>query len=332
MIEPFEFSEIDDQNRIFTQYPILKINNSPAFYIILRGIIGTIYIKQTFREIKFQQTRDFLNPIEKQTIVNGEDSKSDTPIDDDLKIEISNLLEILKTKCKSDLEILPKYISDTFTLKDLSDVLSDKKVIYRNKNFFESLNNEFSNFYFHTSKENHTVAFLHLYRILEFISYSFPVMYAASTKDFSKSFDILKTLFSGDKDKGELKVFKDFIEVVMSVEKEYKRLSIDINIVSDLEEYNERIYNTIIKICDKGIFEESKNIKNSKISIKFPEFSSFIITIRNRFFHLKNSQDNNIQSVDIVDSDFFFSLINNKCAYFLSLVTFVVIKKSYFQK
>ena len=332
MIEPFEFSEIDEQDRIFTKYPNLKINNSPAFYLILRGIIGNIQIKQTFREITFQQTRDFLNPVEKPVSIPGEENKNETPIEEGLKTEISNLLEVLKTKCKSNLEILPKYISDTFSLKDLSDVLSDRKAIHRNKNFFESLNNEFSNFYYHTSKENHTVAFLHLYRILEFVSYSFPVMYAASTKDFSKSFDILKTLFSGDKDKGELKVFKDFIEIVMSVEKDYKRLSIDINIISDLEEYNERIYNTILNICDKSIFEEPRNTKNSKISIKFSEFSSFIITVRNRFFHLKNSQDNNIQSVDIVDSDFFFSLINRKCAYFLSLVTLVVIKRSYFQK
>ena len=332
MIEPFEFSEIDEQDKIFIQYPSLKINNSPAFYLILRGIIGNINIKQTFRECTFQQTRDFLNPLEETTLIEDDEEKTAIIIPDDLKAEIANILGILQTKCKSDLEILPKYISDTFSLKDLSDVLLDRDIIYRNKYFFESLNNEFSNFYYHTSKENHTVAFLHLYRVLEFISYSFPVMYAASTKDFSKSFDILKTLFSGDKDKSELKVFKDFIEIVMGVEKDYESLSIDINIFSDFEEYKERIYKTIFSICDKNIFEESKNIKYSRLSIKFPEFSSFIITIRNRFFHLKNSQDNNIKSVDIVDSDFFFSLINPKCAYFLSLVTLVVIKKSHFQK
>ena len=97
-------------------------------------------------------------------------------------------------------------------------------------------------------------------------------------------------------------------------------------------EANQRIYKTILHICDKNTFDEPRNAENSRISIKFSEFSSFIITIRNRFFHLKNSQDNNIQSVDIVDSDHFFSLINRKCAYFLSLVTLVVIKNSYFQK
>lgn len=332
MIELFEYSEIDENDRIFEQYPALKINNSPHFYLILRGIVGNIKIKQTFREVTFNQERDFLNPVERSLNFIERENEDKIFIEEDLKSEIKSLLEILKTKCKSNLEILPKYISDTFSLKDLSDVLLDRKTINRNKDFFETLNNEFCNFYYNTSKENHTIAFLHLYRILEYISYSFPVMYAASTTDFSESFDVLKTLFSGDKDKGELKVFKDFIEIVMSSEKEYQRLTIDINIVSNSEDYNKKIYSTIIKICDKSFFDETKNTENSKISIKFTEFSSFIITIRNRFFHLKNSQSNNIHSADIVDSDFFFGLINHKCAYFLSLVTLSVIKKSYFQK
>lgn len=332
MLNPFEFSEIDDNDRIFNEYPLLRVKNSPAFYLILRGIVGNLQLKQTFREITFKQNVDYLNPLSNPNNQIVHEIHDVGVVEDNLKERLSNLITILKTKCKSDLEILPKYISDTFSLKDLNDVLSDRMILNRNKLFFETLNNEYCNFYFHTSKGNHTVAFLHLYRILEFISYSFPVMYVASTKDFSKSFDILKTLFSGDKDKGELKVFKDFIEVVMSVEKDYERLSIDIDIISDLQEYNERIYNTILSVCDKDIFENAKNVKDSRISIKFSQFSSFIITIRNRFFHLKNSQDSNIKSVDIVDSDFFFSLINYKCAYFLSLVTLVVIKKSYFQK
>lgn len=332
MIEPFEFSEIDDQDKIFSQYPNLKINNSPAFYLILRGMVGTIQLKQTFRDKKFNQTTNYLNPIENSIELIQEDFNDSINIEPELKIGLLNIIQILKIKCKSNLEILPGYISETYSLQDISDILSNPQIINRNKNFFESLNNEFSNFYYHTAKENHTVAFLHLYRILEYISYTFPVMYSTTTKDFSKSFDILKTLFTGEKDKGELKVFKDFIEIVMSLEKDYKRLTIDINILSDLNEYNKRIYDTIIKICDANFFEQAKNVENSKLSIKFQEFSSFIITIRNRFFHLKNSQDNNIKSIDIVDSDLFFSLLNHKCAYFLSLVTLVVINKSCFHK
>lgn len=330
MLKPFEFSEIYEEDWIFGRYPNLKISNSPAFYLILRGIVGNIRIKQTFRSSTFDQKDNFLEPSQ-----NGKGTEAKvhpTNLDNDLKIEIANLLEILKPRCQSNLNTLPKYISDTFSLQDLSEVLEKKEVVQKNRVFFESLNNEFCNFYYNTYKENHTVAFLHLYRVLEYVSYTFPVIYASSTRDFSKSFAMLKSLFNGEKDQGELRVFKQFIRNVISIEKDYDRLSIDIDIISDLDEYNERIYQSLLDICDKHIFEESRLEKNKRISIKFSEFSSFIITIRNRFFHLKNSQGNNLKSVDIVDSDHFFQLINRKCAYFLSLVTIVVIEKSYFQK
>ena len=247
-------------------------------------------------------------------------------IDEDLKFEIGNLIHLLQSK--SELTKLEKYFGDDFNLEDLSRLLEDRQLTFRNKIFYDNLNNEFLNFHYNTYKNNHTVAFLHLYRILEYTSYTFPLLYAVSTKDFSNSFESLRVLFSGDKDKGELKVYKDFITEIFGKDKYYSRISIDINITSDLPEYNERIYNTLIKICDKDIFEFSKNSEFSKIAIKFTEFSSFIITVRNRFFHLKNSQSNNMHSIDIVDSEHFFKLINRKCAYFISLVTLEIIQKS----
>ena len=331
MLDLFEFIETNENEDIFVQFPNLKMNNSPAFYIILRGITGNIMLKQTFRDETFVQDQDLLNPKHKSIVSNNEIEKEDMTIEPELILGLCDLLDVLKTKCKSDLNVIPRYISDTFTLQDLSEVLSNHKLIHKNKVFFDSLNNEFCNHYYHSYKSNHTVAFLHLYRILEYVSYAFPVMYASSTGDFSKSFESLKSLFTGEKDQGELKVFKYFIKNIMSVERDFERLSIEIDIVSPLEEYNERIYITIIGICDKTIFNESENKLNSKLSIKFSEFSTFIITVRNRFFHLKNSVDNNIQSIDIVDSDYFFSLLNSKCAYFISLITLEVIKKSLFQ-
>ena len=257
MPDPFEFSEIDEYDRIFRDYPILKIGNSPAFYLILRGIIGNIKIRQTFRGKQFSQVRNLLVPQELPYIAEMGEKITKQPIPEELKSGILGVLDILKTRCKSNLEVLPQYISDSFTLKDLSDVLLNKEVIHRNKNFFDSLNNEYCNYYYHTDRDSHTVAFLHLYRVLEYISYTFPVMYASSTKDFSQSFELLKTLFSGEKDKGELKVFKDFIKKIISNERAYRNLSIDIDIVSDLEEYNTRIYKTLLTICGAEVFDEA---------------------------------------------------------------------------
>lgn len=316
---------------IFKKYPNLNITinkNTPSYYIILRGLIGNLKIKQNFRnEIFIQNTNyfDVFNLDITEEVLEEEEIVK-VQIDKNLGLEIANLINLLKSK--SDFIKLEKYFEEDFTLSDLSTLLKDRLLTFRNKDFYDNLNNEFLNFHYNTYKENHTIAFLHLYRILEYTSYTFPLLYAVSTKDFSSSFESLKTLFSGDKDKGELKVYKDFINEIFGKDKYYSRISIDINITSDLPEYNQRIYNTLIKICDKEIFDLNKNQKFSKLAIKFTEFSSFIITVRNRFFHLKNSQSNNIHSIDIVDSEHFFKLINGKCAYFISMITLEIIQKS----
>lgn len=47
---------------------------------------------------------------------------------------------------------------------------------------------------------------------------------------------------------------------------------------------------------------------------------SFIINVRNRFFHNLNSSANNIESNRIVDSDEFFSFINPMAMHWVSMV------------
>jgi hypothetical protein len=332
MAELFEVNENDLNDSVFKKYPNLNITENksrPSYYIILRGLVGNLEIKQNFRNETFFQNIDYLDTKYSNLIYSEEhnyDEFEKKEIENELKIEIGNLIQQLKYK--SNLIKLEKYFGEDFTLEDLSILLKDKQLTFRNKFFFDNLNNEFLNFHYNTFKSNHTIAFLHLYRILEYTSYTFPLLYAVSTKDFSNSFESLKVLFSGEKDKGELKVYKDFINEIFGKSKYYGRITIDIDIISDLPEYNERIYKTLLKICDSDIFDLDKNSENSKVAIRFTEFSSFIITVRNRFFHLKNSQSNNIHSIDIVDSEHFFKLINRKCAYFISLITFEIIQKS----
>jgi hypothetical protein len=328
MSELFDIVEDDNVNdTAIVSFPNLKIKpNTPSYYIILRGIVGNLKVTQKFRDETFTQNIDYLN-TKKYYLDNSQENQVQVDqIDEELKIGISNL--ILSLKSKSSFIKLQKYFEEDFSLEDLSILLKDRELSHRNKGFFDNLNNEFLNFYYNTHNKNHTLAFLHLYRILEYTSYTFPLLYALSTKDFSNSFDSLKILFSGEKNKGELQVYKEFIKEIFGKKIFYEKMTIDIDITSELSEYNERIYKTLLKICDDSLFELHKNQDNSRVAIKFTEFSSFIITIRNRFFHLKNSQSNNMHSIDIVDSEHFFELINKKCAYFLSLVTFEIIKKS----
>jgi len=344
-LDVFKVYDIYEDDPIFRKYSNLKISNiTPSYYLILRSIVGNIKLEQVFRNDIFEQNIDYLdtasNPLASNMLSNSnEDVDVDvdvepnehnkTEIDKEKNLSLNNIIHLLSNK--TSFIKLQKYLED-LNLEDLNELIIDRKISFRNKAFYDNLANEFFNFYYFTYKENHTIAYLHLYRILEYISYTFPLLYSLKTKDFSKSFDSLRTLFSGEKDKGELKVFKDFIVEIFSKEKNYERMTIDINIISNSDEYNEKIFKTLKNICSKDIFDSTYEVENSKLSVKFTEFSSFIITIRNRFFHLKNSQASNIHSIDIIDSEHFFSLINKKCAYFISLLTFEIIAKSSFNK
>ena len=192
LLELFEVSEINVNDSSFKKFSNLNIEenkNIPSYYIILRGLVGNLKIKQIFRNEIFVQEINYFNPysIELNNIDSIEDENvEEIEIDEDLKFEIGNLIHLLQSK--SELTKLEKYFGDDFNLEDLSRLLEDRQLTFRNKIFYDNLNNEFLNFHYNTYKNNHTVAFLHLYRILEYTSYTFPLLYAVSTKDFSNSF------------------------------------------------------------------------------------------------------------------------------------------------
>lgn len=185
---------------------------------------------------------------------------------------------------------------------------------------------EVSQFILHNERGSYTSAFIYIYRILEKISYAFPLIYASKSQDFLSSFNQLKELMVGDKEKKELGFFKVFIDML------YKGnvisdTSIDIYIRTDDSTVQEQMYKILKDISGNSVMHED-SIEFEKFSIKFCEMGSFIINIRNRFFHNLNSSSNNIQSHKIVDSDEFFSFINPMAMHWISLVFLEVITYS----
>ena len=59
-------------------------------------------------------------------------------------------------------------------------------------------------------------SFVHIYRALEFMSYSFPLIYASKSMDYRGSYGNLKKFMSGDSD-GELKFFKIFLKELFKI-------------------------------------------------------------------------------------------------------------------
>ena len=87
-------------------------------------------------------------------------------------------------------------------------------------------------------------------------------------------------------------------------------------------------FNAIKKACPENLFDSNDTEEPRKIAIKFSEYSSFIINVRNRFFHLFNSGQPNLQSDEILDADFFFSMINKQSVNWLSVILLEVLSFS----
>ena len=152
-------------------------------------------------------------------------------------------------------------------------LLKDRKndFVYRN------ILNELSQ-YFVSSKTSPMEGFIHLYRMLEFMSYCFPLMYASTTMDYKGSFSALQSYLKGDT-KGELGFFKKFIDVLFKDEPLVLKYSysqyVDVDDISMVEK-------DLKQILKNGTFDISGNT----ISFEFCEVVDIFITIRNRYFHM----------------------------------------------
>ena len=128
---------------------------------------------------------------------------------------------------------------------------------------------------------------------------------------------------SGNKDTGELGFFKSFIKTVYKDDPIFES-SVDFPILLDTESEQKKAFDLLKGLCKGDMIADSTD--NPRVlSIKYTEVGSFIITIRNRFFHYMNGGAKNIESSSIADIDILFSLINKRCLYWFSTVFLAVI-------
>lgn len=296
MMKPFEYIEVLEASKFNTDTSVFDLTaTSTPKVALLRGIVGSMRLRHTVSKVEFQQNIDYLD------------------------LEERNVSKPLFDKLKD-------YISEDLSVEDLCRILRNRTFAYQNQKFYENLNQEFNNFYYYEGKGSHTTAFAFVYRILETISYAFPLIYAAKTNDFKGTYDLLKSYLTGSKDKGELGFFKSFIKVLFGGDP-VSESSITIEITGEDEDIQKAFFNSFKKACpDDRIYDATDTEEPRKLSIKFSEYSSFIISIRNRFFHFFNSGQPNLESDDILDADAFFALINKKSIHWISFVLFEVFK------
>lgn len=301
-MSPFEYIEIIPESFFDENSESLRLRNETASKILLlRGIIGSVKLRHVFTGNEFEQQIDYLDL--------GQSRRSIHPI------------ERLKGYLFEDPDA---------TMDDFFKLFQDRILLYQNSNFFKRLELEFNNFYYYQSKSSYTTAFAYIYRILEKISYAFPLIYASKTNDFEGTFKHLRDYFSGinvgDKQKGELGFFKRFIKVVFKNDP-LADASVTIIVEGGTDDVQQHFFQAFKKACpETSVYDSTDTYEPRRLSVKFTEFSSFIINIRNRFFHLLSSGQPNLQSEDIPDADHFFKMINHQCMYWLSIITLEIFK------
>ena len=222
------------------------------------------------------------------------------------------------------------YCGATLAPSDISTFYSDVKNRVANQKFYNKLLIEVSQYCTHQNGGSYTAAFVYIYRILELISFPFPLMYASQTNDFKHTYGFLKSYFdenTGNK-KGELGFYKSFLNLTFNSNPiASSSVDFDLSTVPD-SDLQKSLFNKI-KLVSTGNILHPSTQPYDKIAVNFIEMSSFIITIRNRFFHQFNRGDTNFEESEIYDSEHVFSLLNRKCFGWICTVYFEILKNSW---
>lgn len=176
----------------------------------------------------------------------------------------------------------------------------------KQQSYYLDLLLEANEYFWRTKHNQHLAAFIHLYRLLERISFAFPVIYASSTHDYKKAYDALKSYVS-DKNAGELKFFHVFQETVIDA-----AILDGITMTFDMSAMpNDSSGKAAAAISRLANPTSITNSAGGVTEIKCGGIFQLFVNLRNRFFHFGSDHAQNISMSELSDVDQFFSRVNS---------------------
>lgn len=217
-------------------------------------------------------------------------------------------------------KIFKKYLKgSSLNTADLGTYFENVK--NTNYQLFDELLYEYSHYFINSQKGSHVNAFINTYRILEYISYSFPLVHASTSKNYQGTYTSLQSYFT--KDGGELQFLKTFVGKMFDGDPILSS-TVDIDIDTPNLESKKKIYKFYKRllsqyspICDDGLY---------RISIKYVDVIDIVKFIRNRYFHFAIGGQENIKTSDIIYPDLFFKQINRHAINWFSIIYFEILK------
>ena len=200
-----------------------------------------------------------------------------------------------------------------------------KVTIPDNRIFYKELLNEFAHFIYQQNKGCFTTAFVFLYRIFERISFSVPLLYTSTQKDYIGTFNALKGILNADTS-GEMALFKKFLSQGKFIDPLKLNVNLSLSFKSSFG-HQDKYY---VLTTKKVTCLTSPDPINRTADIKFSDVPELLKAIRNRFFHSRTGDGkDNIFIEEMPDSDEYFECINQTIANFLSIVTLQTIAAKY---
>lgn len=195
--------------------------------------------------------------------------------------------------------------------------------IIDNRRLFSEILAEISNYFCATAMGAHASAFVFLYRALERLSFSIPLLYCTVSRDFHGTFSDLKKLFDEGAG-GDLSLLKKFINGGRFLD----RTIVDTTTTIDFSG-SANACNFYEAVTSRYSDTYSCDPTRQQISVKFGKMQGLLETIRNRFFHFRSGDGkNNISAKELGDVDDFFRILNPHFDNFISklILQTIVIK------
>ena len=216
--------------------------------------------------------------------------------------------------------------SDEVTLSELSKYF---KSLRQNKAFYNKLQSETIECLIAREQGRFLESFVYAYRMLEGISYTFPLIYTSKASSFERSFSELKDFMSKSKTDGELAFFKRFINAAFSTES-FFQTTVDVKFssieIDSLRASYFRLLKTLMPEKQRDIFILDET-EDYDINYSFLGFLTLVISVRNRYLHfLQGSWSENISSQDLVAPNLFFSVFIDEFINWLAVIILEILK------
>jgi len=219
-----------------------------------------------------------------------------------------------------------RQIRSLLTPFSIADYVKYSQKFYgRNIIFYHNLLQELTFYFNYSYLQQYQSAFVNLYRSLEYLSYSFPLIHSSHFSNYIGSFTALRSYLLNDKT-GELKFFEKFVEKIFQGTP-YLSLTTNFNFPHPDVNVANNCYDSFYAQMNTADWTTANRATHS-LSIENSKLLGLFINARNRYFHFASGGQRNISNTDLKDPDFFFENINPKFLNWIAFIYSTVIRES----